>query len=90
MSALNRLRQAVERHDEWPSYEAAQAVVAEARAFLAAAPQPHADREVPYKTAPDGHPCYGFGVNGNGQAECYWPECKCSRPAAPQPPEVPR
>ena len=42
------------------------------------------------KLAPDGRRCFGYGVNGNGQAECYWPNCACERQAAPQPQPQPQ
>lgn len=39
------------------------------------------------KTNPNGDRCLSYGVNGNGQAECYWPECSCY-PVTPKQPDA--
>ena len=36
------------------------------------------------KKNPNGDRCFSYGINGNGQAECHWPECGCY-PQAQQP-----
>lgn len=55
------------------------------RAMLAAAPPARTGDagvgSAPQKQRNDGNgPCFGYGVNANGQAECYWPDCKCAAP----------
>ena len=48
----------------------------EAAPPAAAVPVP-ADIE---KKNPNGERCLSYGINGNGQAECHWPECGCYPP----------
>ena len=42
------------------------------------APVAVASPSVVAKKNPNGDRCLSYGINDNGQAECYWPRCGCS------------